>query len=50
MKVKKQVKKALEEKVRRLEAELSILDTEAQQAKVLQKVRISLLCFYLEIV
>ena len=33
-----QEKEALEEKVRRLEAELSILDTEAQNAKVLQKV------------
>ena len=33
-----QEKEALEEKVRRLEAELSILDTEAQNAKILQKV------------
>ena len=31
-------KEALEEKIRRLEAELAILDTEAQNAKVLQKV------------
>ena len=33
-----QEKEGLEEKVRRLEAELSILDTEAQNAKILLKV------------
>jgi chromosome segregation ATPase len=33
-----QEKEALEEKVRRLEAELGILDTEAQNAKILLKV------------
>lgn len=33
-----QEREALKEKIRRLEAELSILDTEAQNAKVLQKV------------